>query len=132
MINIDNKIIDPKILMERVRKDVLHKKKIEYEMNASINGNMDLSDLSKDIDSIYINIQKLNENWQISDMTIKSHRKYIGRFIVFVKRLVRKMIYWFIRPYWDQQVNFNAATTRAISDIARIQSKLINSIEMKK
>jgi len=132
MIEVDNKIIDPKILMERVRKNVLNKKELEYEINTSINSNLDLNDLSKDINSIYMNLQKLNDNWQIHDMTIRSHRRYIGKYIVFAKRVVRKIIYWFIRPYWDQQVKFNEATTKAISDITKIQTQLINSIESKK
>jgi len=132
MIEVDNKIIDPIILMERVRKNVLHKKKLDYEINASIDRNLDLCDLSRDIDLLHINIQKLNENWRIDDITIKSHRKYTGKIIILGKRFIRKMLYWFIRPYWDQHVNFNEATTKAISDMTRIQSKLIDSIEMKK
>lgn len=130
MIEVNNKIINPEELMERVRKNVLDKKEIKVEDYSFIDNNLNVSSLSKDIDSLYVNIQKMNETWGIHDFTIRSHRKIIGPVLVLGKRLVRKMLYWLIRPYLDQQINFNAATTRAISDMARIQSQLVNMLEI--
>lgn len=131
MIEVNNRIINPKDLMDRVRRNVLNKKEIYVSDELFTAENIDLDGINKEIDSLFMNIQKLNETWQINDFDIKSHRKILGPFLVLAKRFVRKMVYWLIRPYIDQQVKFNAAATRAISDIARIQSQLINSLDSK-
>lgn len=131
MIEVNTKIIDPTELMDRVRKNVLNKKEITIDDELFINENLNLEGINKDIDSLFINIQKLNETWQIHDSVIKSHRKILGPFLVLAKRFVRKMLYWLMKPYIDQQVNFNSSATRAISDIARIQSQLVNALNNK-
>lgn len=130
MIEVNNKIINPEELIARVRKNILNKKETKIEQYSFINGDLNINSLNKDIDSLYMNIQKMNEIWEIRDFTIRSHRKFIGPFLVLAKRAVRKTLYWLIRPYWEQQINFNAATTRAISDICRIQSQLIDMREV--
>ncbi|MZK53461.1 hypothetical protein [Clostridium beijerinckii] len=131
MIEVNSKIINPEELMMRVKKSVLNKKEIKVEGYSFTDVNINSSSLSKDIDSLHINIEKMNETWEIRDFTIRSHRKFIGPFLILAKRAVRKILYWFIKPYWEQQTNFNAAATRAISDMARIQSQLINMLEIK-
>lgn len=131
MIEVNNKIINPKDLMDRVRKNILNKKEVNVSNEFFTAENINLDGINKDIDSLFINIQKLNETWQINDFNIKSHRKILGPLLVLAKRFIRKMLYWLFRPYINQQVNFNAVATRAISDIARIQSQLINSLDSK-
>ena len=131
MIEMSNKVIDPKVLMERVRKNVLNKNGSEYETNIEVYSNINLNELKNDIDALYMNIQYLNERYKINDFTIKSHRKIVGPVIVFCKRFIRKMLYWFIRPYWEEQIKFNEAARNAIEDIAKIQSNLVNSIKDK-
>lgn len=131
MVEVNSKIIDSTELMDRVRKNILNKKEVTIGDELFIDKNLNLDSINKDIDSLFMNIQKLNETWQIHDSVIKSHRKILGPFLVFAKRFVRKMLYWLMRPYIDQQVKFNSYATRAISDIARIQSQLISSLNNK-
>lgn len=68
------------------------------------------------------NVQKLNKQWNIVDGPVQSHRPMIGWVVTLVKRCVRKSIYWLVRPYWDQQIQFNTTVVAAISDLYRLQS----------
>lgn len=129
MIEISTKIINPEELINRVRKNILNKEEYNYSTKNSTKDNANFNEINNDIDTLYMNIQKLNETWELRDVVIRSHRRLLGPFLILGKRFVRKMIYWLIRPYIEQQVNFNAAATRSISDIARIQSQIIDSIE---
>jgi len=38
---------------------------------------------------------------------ITSHRKYFGNLIIFIKKVIRKGIFWFIDPIVQQQNNIN-------------------------
>lgn len=39
--------------------------------------------------------------------TVRSHRKWLGSFIIFAKRLVRKLLKWLFEPLLEQQSNWN-------------------------
>ena len=44
-----------------------------------------------------------------------------------IKRFIRKMTYWFIKPYWEQQIEYNKSIKAAVEDIYRIQCELIGT-----
>ena len=46
---------------------------------------------------------------------ISSHRKLLGSIIIFFKRIVRKLLKWYIEPISEQQTDFNFATIGAIT-----------------
>lgn len=48
---------------------------------------------------------------------VTSHRKFIGRFIVFFKKLQRKVLKWYIRPLFEDQIRFNSSITRTINEV---------------
>lgn len=59
---------------------------------------------------------KDNEYYEIhSHWSISSHRKFIGRFIVFFKKIVRKLLKWYIDPIVEQQNRFNGSVTASIN-----------------
>ena len=60
--------------------------------------------------------------------TIKSHKKIIKPVIIFIKRVVRKMTYWFIEPICQQQKAFNSAVTPSVGCMTEINDELINGI----
>lgn len=64
-----------------------------------------------------------NLKWNVqTDYHITSHRKFVGCFIVFGKRLLRKFLSWHINPPFDQQREFNGSVTRSVnilSDVVR-------------
>lgn len=71
-----------------------------------------------------IAIRNNNLKWNIAtEWIITSHRKIIGRFIVFGKRLVRKFLRWYINPLIDQQREFNSNVSKSINilgDVAHL------------
>ncbi|UHA71655.1 FkbM family methyltransferase [Paenibacillus sp. 481] len=55
---------------------------------------------------------------------IHSHRKVLGPFIVFGKKVVRKFLKWYLDPVANQQTEFNNAVTPAIGRT----TELLNSV----
>jgi len=75
----------------------------------------------------------LNRTWSYSaDYLISSHRRWIGRFIVLGKKVIRKCLRWYINPVVDKQVQFNATVVRAINqlvDLTRQNSEALANQE---
>lgn len=94
-----------------------------------INNEQDMEELMKDLNYLKENVDTMNQIWVIEDTPVKSSVPIIGGVTVLFKRAIRKAIYWFIRPYWEQQIAFNSAAARAVSDIYRIQSRLIEGTQ---
>lgn len=68
------------------------------------------------IDEMDMEIRQNNLKWSISsEWLITSHRRFLGKFIVFGKRLVRKFLRWYLNPSWDQQREFNGSVTRSLN-----------------
>ncbi len=59
---------------------------------------------------------------------ISSHRKCIGKFIVFTKKIIRKCLKWYIEPICFQQTDFNNAITPCIGRLTEVQMEVINQI----
>lgn len=53
----------------------------------------------------------------------------VGRGIALSKRVVRLLLRWYINPIVDQQNDFNAATVRALNELAAEQERLRLEIE---
>ena len=59
-----------------------------------------------------------NERWELHYYRpIYSCRKFIGRGIVFGKRVVRKLLKFLLEPLVEEQNNFNSAVTQAINAV---------------
>lgn len=48
---------------------------------------------------------------------LHSDKKYIGKLIIFMKKVVRKLLKWYIEPFCFQQTEFNRATTMSMKYI---------------
>lgn len=71
-----------------------------------------------DLDDLYENRGFNNDNWLISaERAIFSHRKIIGKFIVFGKKVVRKFLRWYIDPITEAQSRLNGSVTRCINEV---------------
>ncbi|MFD3259454.1 FkbM family methyltransferase [Paenibacillus lentus] len=55
---------------------------------------------------------------------ISSHRKILGSTIVFGKKVIRKLLKWYIDPIAIQQTNFNNAVTPSIGKLTELVSGL--------
>jgi len=56
---------------------------------------------------------------------IYSTRKTWGRFIVFTKKVIRKLTFWYVEPICQQQTTFNTSVTSAIAQLNEICFSLI-------
>jgi len=76
-----------------------------------IQGDLELNELIQNRDG-------MNSSWSIvADRPIASHRRWIGKLIVFGKRVVRKLLRWYINPIAEDQTRFNVYATSAINEI---------------
>lgn len=82
-------------------------------------------DILKDLELLKNNLERANQFANIKDTEITSYRTAGSGLVKMIKRVIRKMIYWFVKPYWDQQVEFNLAMKGAVEDLYRIQSKIM-------
>lgn len=57
---------------------------------------------------------------------IYSCRKYTGGVIVFFKRVVRKLLKWYIEPICFQQTEFNNAVTPSIGRLTELSAELLS------
>ena len=52
----------------------------------------------------------VNTTWDVmAERPITSHRRFLGPILVFGKKVVRKLLRWYVNPFVDQQRNFNVA-----------------------
>ncbi|MEK3764645.1 FkbM family methyltransferase [Solibacillus sp. FSL K6-4121] len=58
----------------------------------------------------------VNRSWDINpNFKITSHRKTSGRFIVLLKKIIRKCISWYIEPVFEKQRQYNIAATKSLN-----------------
>ena len=72
------------------------------------------------IDTVYFEnqVSSVNATWNVPYYRpLASHRKIMGRFIVFFKKVVRKILKHLLLPIVEDQNRFNASTTNAINAI---------------
>lgn len=78
-------------------------------------------EIEKNLTYLSENIRRAEDFVNIKDTEITSYRTHGSGLIKFFKRCIRKTIYWFIKPYWDQQIEYNIAVKNALADIYRLQ-----------
>ncbi|NLW48653.1 MAG: class I SAM-dependent methyltransferase [Firmicutes bacterium] len=101
--------------------------KEKLEINESQNYFNQINNDGHEVIELKQEIRNNNQKWDIpSEWIITSHRKGIGRFIVFGKKVIRKLLRWYINPSWDQQRDFNASVTRSINILSEILQDTFN------
>lgn len=91
-------------------------------------------------DTYYFDMDELvkwkNNNNNIYEITpywvLRSSRKVIGKFITFGKKVVRKLLKWYIEPIVEQQNRFNGSVTASINALYNneiVTSKFISDSE---
>ncbi|SFM12965.1 methyltransferase, FkbM family [Paenibacillus sp. 1_12] len=83
---------------------------------------------SLEIDRLLDTLLKTRENH--ARRFLHSHRKVIGPFIVFGKKVIRKLLKWYIDPVMIQQTQFNNAATSTFGKLTELvygqESKIEN------
>jgi O-antigen chain-terminating methyltransferase len=129
-IDINDPEINVQKIMEQIRESI---RKRNYD------GEADFSQLEKPLsanqhpqadasmDELLKEQAIINRVWSYSaDYHLTSHRKIIGKFIVFGKKVVRKCLRWYMNPVVDHQVQFNATAVRMLNQLVQLVTWLKN------
>lgn len=77
-------------------------------------------------------LEQVNRRWDVSpEFYITSHRRSIGKFIVFGKKVIRKLLRWYVNPVFEKQKGFNASVTRTLNIVKELTSNqtiIINNL----
>lgn len=119
-IDIDN--VNTEEIMKQIRQKIKDMGIVDEIIE--INNNSDETDCSDD----YIHMANAACT-VIADKKITSHRKVIGKVIVFFKRAIRKCTHWYIAPIVEQQNEFNSYSVRSINTLNEKIKKLEEKIE---
>jgi|GEM_PF-3060114 len=124
-IEIDDNNIDVKDIMRQI-KEGLNKRTYDNDLLEGITSHKAAINLSVLEEHQLL----LNRTWNYSAVTpISSHRRGIGRLIVFFKKCIRKLLGWYINPIVEKQTEFNANVVRAYNELIN-QLKLIEDISL--
>jgi hypothetical protein len=83
--------------------------------------------------SLRINLGLIQKNWEIdSEVPISSKRRYVGRLVIVVKRIVRGLTAWYMNPVIHEIRKYNMLVTRTLFDISKNIDEIkerLNSLE---
>lgn len=127
-------INDPEInvqkIMEQIRENI-QTRNYEGAIDFDQLNNMPAFGItSVSMDELLSEQAALNRSWSYSaDYHLTSHRKIIGRFIVFGKKVIRKCLRWYMNPVVDHQVQFNATVVRSINQLVDLVRQQWQALE---
>lgn len=117
--------IEHEIIFNKLLKNLpadSHNNKFNYEGNSHKNTHY--------LGEIYPFLKVMEENKNNNaHRYLHSHRKLIGSSIVFAKKVVRKLLKWYINPITLQQTSFNNAATSAIGKISKLIEEIIGKLD---
>lgn len=133
MIELDNSIMSSDELMNKIRVKILNKginENEHYKESGNIRKQVTITknaEIHTMLESAKRNCNILDTTWFYDGISVNSPNPIK----VFLKRVMRKSHYWFLKPFWEQQNNFNGAATRAIEDMLKVQIALLDKLEEK-
>lgn len=126
-------IIDPQIINSKVLEVKLGEKLCRYNINASLDEENDIykgnASMLKILIEIKRNFQKMDLLKEIKEQPIISHRPYLGRIIVFLKRGFRKLTRWLFQTYYNQANEFHISTVQTLSKMIILQEQIIMALQ---
>ena len=122
--SIEEKVIYEKLVMGLSYSQEAEKSNLDF--NTDISGVFNNNNLNSYIEEISQNIMAMESTREnIAHRNIYSHRKFIGKFIVFGKKVTRKLLKWYIDPVCYQQTRFNNAVVPSIGRLTEIQAEIL-------
>ncbi len=128
-LNIEEEIIYQKLAPNQHQLEDLSSELLDAANYLGSSGMLDADKVVQsfsELGDLIITLQETSENYAFRPLF--SDSKVFGRGILFAKRVVRKLLKWYIEPICFQQTTFNNAVTHSIEQIAKIQSDLTVSI----
>ena len=89
---------------------------------ASVNDVQDQENMHNLLGDVSSTFNRMNSLKNITSYRpIWSGRKFIGQFVVFIKKAIRKLLFWYIEPICEQQMAFNNSVVMAIMKLENVQ-----------
>lgn len=134
LFEVNPSVIDANELLKRVRQNVLmvpeNSDISQKDAGFAIDGTIDKIQLIQDnLDDMLTNIQTMKITWNHQKAPLGFRNRHLRPIVVFVKKVVRKLLFWMIKPYIEQQNAFNGAVTRAITSSLQAQQQLLKSLK---
>jgi len=109
---------------QEVIKKIMEYAGVDMGPSAETDSVVDGLQLDLGLEALEHHREEANRTWGVgAEKPITSHRRVIGRFIVFGKKAARKLLRWYINPIIEEQNRFNAQLTGALNEIS---NKLIS------
>jgi FkbM family methyltransferase len=131
MYKFDN--IEEKVIFEKLtEKQITESENDASKKSAVINNIGDTFNAGKvqnyisEINGYISVLEKTRQNYAYRN--IFSNRKLIGPVIVFLKKVIRKLLKFYVEPIAFQQTEFNSAVTPTIGRMTEIQNELLNGV----
>lgn len=123
MIEIDSGIIDSEELMKRVKTSAAKKNIPEKFFGSETRSGYDyIEQILKDV---VVNLQKLKQSYAIVERPIVSKRPVIGKIIVLIKKIYRRMTRWIFASYYQQQTQINETVMQTLSGVIELQELML-------
>lgn len=117
-IDLDN--IDVEDIMRQIRAKIAAKE-ITEEVNLELPG------LEMDAE-VEDNLRMANMTYNIQPhLPLHSHRKILGKGIVFGKKVIRRCLKWYINPIAEQQETFNVHAVRTLNSLSKQVEKITHA-----
>lgn len=106
-------------LMEHLKKQILEYPDVDTSYKSISNKSYASGEL--DFSRFIAENEVNNKTWNVSaDRPITSHRKFSGKFIVFGKKIVKKILRWYVSNTFEIQASFNGSVTRSFNEMYNI------------
>lgn len=128
MFYIDETIISQNEMIHKLEKSV-SEKEIDSSFFPTGKGKSAVIDIKQSIYRIELMMDRLKALYTLYEAPITSHRKVLGKYIVFFKKVFRKLTRWLFRPFVDQQNNVNQLVFNLLNETINVEKKLISEIE---
>ena len=116
-------------IKEAMRAEKLSQKRTESEEKSTL-VDSEYNAIQNQLQKLDLEVEKNNLKWNIiTEWLITSHRKTIGKLIVFGKKAVRKILRWYINPPIDQQREFNGSVTRSLNVVNELLHSYVGEID---
>ena len=81
-------------------------------------------------DSLMDNLENMKRTQEIYSLKpITSKRKFFAPLVIYFKRIVRRLMRWYVEPVYEKQMKFNNADIKAIDKLIKNQEDLTSRIE---
>lgn len=127
--NIEEEIIFKKLMANRLQQDGASDRP---QREIDLSDCEDVMDVDRvvrcisDLGDLIVSLKETSENYAYRPLF--SDVKVIGKGIIFVKKVIRKLLKWYIEPICFQQTVFNNAVTHSIEQISKLQAELVASV----